>query len=96
MVIYESEGRQIGRNERLLGAIGVIKILLIPFCMIGPPADNEYAVEPVGVEINIPSPAVSVIFSLFIKISKIILSAYCLVIQTSLIQVRLICSIVSP
>ena len=82
MVIYESEGKQIGLNERLLGAMGVIRILLIPFCMIGPPADNEYAVDPVGVEINIPSPAVSVIFSLLIKISKIILYAYCLVIQT--------------
>lgn len=82
MVIYESEGRQMGRNERLFGAMGVIRILLIPFCMIGPPADNEYAVEPVGVEISIPSPAVSVIFSLLIKISRIILSAYCRVIQT--------------
>lgn len=82
MVIYESEGRQMGRNERLLGAMGVIRILLIPFCIIGPPADNEYAVEPVGVEISIPSPAVSVIFSLLIKISRIILSAYCRVIQT--------------
>jgi len=68
MVIYESEGRQMGRNERLLGAMGVIRILLIPFCIIGPPADNEYAVEPVGVEISIPSPAVSVIFSLLMKI----------------------------
>lgn len=82
MVIYESEGRQMGRNERLLGAMGVIRILLIPFCIIGPPADNEYAVEPVGVEISIPSPAVSVIFSLLINISRIILSAYCRVIQT--------------
>lgn len=80
-----------GLKERLFGAIGVIKILLTPFCIIGPPADKEYAVEPVGVDISIPSPAVSVIFSLLIKISKIILSLYCLEIQTSLIHVRLIC-----
>ena len=41
MVIYESEGRQIGRKERLLGAMGVISMLLTPFCMIGPPAESE-------------------------------------------------------
>lgn len=41
MVIYESDGRQIGRNDRLFGAIGVIRILLTPFCIIGPPADSE-------------------------------------------------------
>lgn len=51
-----------GLNDKLLGAIGVIKIELTPFCMIGPPADNEYAVEPVGVDIRMPSPAVYVIF----------------------------------
>jgi hypothetical protein len=62
-----------GRKDKLFGAIGVIKMLLTPFDMIGPPADNEYAVDPVGVDINIPSPAVSVIFYLFIHISRIIL-----------------------
>lgn len=71
-----------GLNERLFGAIGVIKILLTPFCIIGPPAESEYAVEPVGVEMRIPSPAVSVIFYLLIKISKMILSHSCLEIQT--------------
>ena len=65
MVIDELDGRQIGLNERLFGAIGVISILFTPFCMIGPPAEREYAVEPVGVDTRIPSPAVSVIFSLF-------------------------------
>lgn len=58
MVISVSEGRQIGLKLRLFGAIGVISMLLTPFCMIGPPADREYAVDPVGVEIRIPSPAV--------------------------------------
>jgi hypothetical protein len=43
-------------------------MLLTPFDIIGPPADSEYAVDPVGVDINIPSPAVSVIFYLFIHI----------------------------
>ena len=47
-----------GRKERLFGAIGVMSILLTPFCMMGPPAEREYAVEPVGVEMRIPSPAV--------------------------------------
>lgn len=65
-MIYESEGRQIGLKERLFGAIGVMSILLIPFCIIGPPADREYAVDPVGVDMSMPSPAVSVIFSLLI------------------------------
>ncbi len=41
MVIYESEGRQIGRKDKLFGAIGVMRMLFTPFCMIGPPADNE-------------------------------------------------------
>lgn len=81
-MIYASDGRQIGLNERLFGAIGVIRMLLTPFCIIGPPADSEYAVEPVGVEIKMPSPAVSVIFSLLMKISKIILSLSCLDMQT--------------
>lgn len=54
----ESAGIQIGRNDRLFGAIGTIRIPFTPHDTIGPPADNEYAVEPFGVEINIPSPAV--------------------------------------
>jgi hypothetical protein len=39
--IYVSDGTHIGLNDRLFGAIGVIKILLIPFCIIGPPAESE-------------------------------------------------------
>lgn len=41
MVIYEFDGRQMGLNERLFGAIGVSRILLTPFCMMGPPAESE-------------------------------------------------------
>ena len=85
-----------GRNDRLLGAIGVIKILLTPFCIIGPPADKEQAVDPVGVEIRIPSPAVYVIFQLLIQISKIILQHYYREIQTSLMQVLLNCYFIYP
>jgi hypothetical protein len=73
IVTSESEGIQIGLKERLLGAIGVIKIELTPFCMIGPPAESEYAVDPVGVDMRMPSPAVYVIFSLLMKIYKMIL-----------------------
>lgn len=54
----ESDGKQIGLNDRLFGAMGVIRMLFTPFCIIGPPADNEYAVEPVGVDTKMPSPAV--------------------------------------
>ena len=36
-----SEGKQIGLNERLLGAIGTIKMPLTPFDNIGPPAERE-------------------------------------------------------
>ena len=67
-MISQSEGKHIGRKERLFGAIGTIKIPLTPFCKIGPPADNEYAVDPVEVEINIPSPAVWVRCSPFTDI----------------------------
>ena len=57
-LILQDEGKQIGLNDKLFGAMGTINILLTPFCTIGPPADRAYAVEPVGVEIKIPSPAV--------------------------------------
>ncbi len=59
----QSEGKQIGLKDKLLGAIGTISMPLTPFCIIGPPAESEYAVEPVGVEISIPSPAVRVTYS---------------------------------
>ena len=36
-----SEGKQIGLKERLLGAIGTIKMPLTPFDSIGPPAERE-------------------------------------------------------
>jgi hypothetical protein len=39
--MWESEGKQMGRKERLLGAIGTTKIPLTPFCRIGPPAERE-------------------------------------------------------
>ncbi len=67
------DGRQIGRKDKLLGAIGTNIILFTPFSTIGPPAESAYAVEPVGVDIKIPSPAVVVIYSLFIDIYNIIL-----------------------
>lgn len=39
--MMQSDGKHIGRNDRLFGAIGVIRILLTPFSIIGPPADRE-------------------------------------------------------
>lgn len=56
--ILALEGKQIGRKDKLFGAIGTIKIPLTPLVRRGPPADKEYAVEPVGVDIRSPSPEV--------------------------------------
>lgn len=56
----EDNCKQSGRKERLWGEIGTIIMQFMPFCTTGPPADNEYAVEPVGVAIKTPSPPVSV------------------------------------
>ncbi len=58
--MVEVDGKQIGLKLRLFGEIGTINIPLIPLSSIGPPADKEYAVEPVGVENKMPSPAVLV------------------------------------
>ena len=54
-VIDDDEGKTSGRNDRLRGHIGVSTIALSDGCTIGPPADNEYAVDPVGVETINPS-----------------------------------------
>jgi hypothetical protein len=63
-----------GLKERLLGAIGTTSMPLTPFWRMGPPADSEYAVEPVEVEMRMPSPAVDVRYSLLTHISRVILS----------------------
>ncbi len=54
-VIDEEEGKTRGRNERLRGQMGVNTIALRDGWTIGPPAESEYAVEPVGVETISPS-----------------------------------------
>lgn len=59
-VTAEEEGKTRGRNDKLRGQIGVRTIALNDGCTIGPPADNEYAVEPVGVETMRPSQTASV------------------------------------
>lgn len=38
-----------------LGAIGVRRKASVSGCDMGPPADNEYAVDPVGVDSSKPS-----------------------------------------
>lgn len=77
------DGKQIGRNDKLFGAIGTSTIVLIPFTITGPPADNAYAVEPVGVEISMPSPEVVVMYSSLMYISNTIRLQSFLVIATS-------------
>ena len=59
-VTEEEEGNTRGRNDKLRGQIGVRTIALNEGCTIGPPADSEYAVEPVGVETMRPSQTASV------------------------------------
>jgi len=44
-----------GLNERERGHIGVSRMLLTDGWMTDPPAESEYAVEPVGVATIIPS-----------------------------------------
>jgi hypothetical protein len=48
-------GNNRGLNDRLLGHIGVTSNASTDGWTMGPPADKEYAVEPVGVEIINPS-----------------------------------------
>ena len=50
-----SEGNTNGLEVKECGEIGVIKMENTSGCTIGPPEDKEYAVEPVGVLIMIPS-----------------------------------------
>jgi hypothetical protein len=48
-------GRTTVRKLSDLGAMGVRRKASVSGCDIGPPADNEYAVDPVGVESSKPS-----------------------------------------
>ncbi len=48
-------GRRSVRKLKLRGAIGVRRKLSIVGCMMGPPAESEYAVLPVGVARISPS-----------------------------------------
>lgn len=54
-VIDDDDGKTSGRKDKLRGHIGVKTSALSEGWTIGPPADNEYAVEPVGVDTMIPS-----------------------------------------
>jgi len=54
-VINEEEGKTKGLNDKLRGQIGVRTRALKDGWTIGPPADKEYAVEPVGVDTMSPS-----------------------------------------
>jgi hypothetical protein len=54
-VIEDVKGKMSERKDRLRGHMGVSKMAEVEGCTMGPPADSEYAVEPVGVEMMIPS-----------------------------------------
>lgn len=51
----DEDGKTRGRNERLRGQIGVNTRALKDGWTMGPPAEREYAVEPVGVDTMRPS-----------------------------------------
>lgn len=51
----DEEGKTSGRKDRLRGHIGVRTSALNDGWTIGPPAEREYAVEPVGVDMITPS-----------------------------------------
>lgn len=54
-VTDEDDGNTSGRNDRLRGHIGTSTTALKEGCTIGPPAEREYAVDPVGVDTITPS-----------------------------------------
>ena len=60
----DDDGKTSGRNERLRGQMGVNTRALKDGCTIGPPAEREYAVEPVGVETIRPSDLLRVLLTL--------------------------------
>jgi hypothetical protein len=53
--MMDVEGNTSGLNDRLRGQMGVKTRALSEGCTIGPPAEREYAVEPVGVDTMRPS-----------------------------------------
>jgi hypothetical protein len=57
---HASLGRRTLRKLRLLGQMGVRRRLGTDGCTMGPPADREYAVDPVGVDTMRPSEMASV------------------------------------
>ena len=51
----DDDGNTRGRKDKLRGHIGVSTSALKDGCTIGPPAEREYAVDPVGVDTIRPS-----------------------------------------
>jgi hypothetical protein len=64
-VIFVCGGKINGLKERLWGASGVRQIQSVLGCTRLPPADMLYAVDPVGVEMMMPSPIMLVILQSF-------------------------------
>jgi hypothetical protein len=54
-VMIDDDGKTRGLNDKLRGQMGVNTSALSEGWTIGPPADREYAVDPVGVETMRPS-----------------------------------------
>jgi hypothetical protein len=58
--ILELVGNKTVRNDSERGQIGVTTRVSTDGCTMGPPADSEYAVDPVGVDMINPSAIASV------------------------------------
>ena len=54
-MIDDEDGNTRGRKDKLRGQIGVRTMALRDGCTMGPPAESEYAVDPVGVDTMRPS-----------------------------------------
>ncbi len=89
IIMFPSSGTTIGLKFSVCGQIGVINNTLLYGLIIGPPAESEYPVEPVGDEINTPSPRKFTTYSfLYIISSSITLIELLLSITISLIALR--------
>ena len=54
-MLDDEDGNTRGRKDKLRGQIGVRTMALRDGCTMGPPAESEYAVEPVWLDTMRPS-----------------------------------------
>ena len=69
-VTIEEEGKTRGLKDKLRGQIGLKTSALKDGWTIGPPADREYAVDPVGVETMRPSDLYQLSIHIFLQLKN--------------------------